>query len=335
MVTSNKRLPGFYHTEAIENMHSPRADESWHSTRSIFSIAALNSARRALILCIFITLIASIALTSVRGYAQPWLSKPTASRSGYLPWSGQPLTGPDVLRRSAEEVARDQVWISPRTEDLAAFMSSSGEALQEVQRAAGSQPSLEKFRRSVMNGHTDQLTGIWVEDVLAFRVQQGLTSYAPAAKDTLSFYNWAWMNGVVGLLIHNYLGGTQLYKLNPGVRIAAIYGNGGVDWYLSRGGTWYESRTSPSGGFAGPFRIWSCEDCAFDVSSRDLHNRHYAGNHHLAFQTCVYAEGRVGLVIIEAYLDWQPEPQLTDGDPMGISERYDPGLPKLYRGVVE
>jgi hypothetical protein len=214
-------------------------------------------------------------------------------------------------------------------------MSSSGEALQEVQRAAGSQPSLEKFRRRVMNGHPDQLAGIWVEDVLAFRVQQELTSNAPASKDTLSLYNWAWKNGVVGLLIHNYLGGTQLYKLNPGVRIAAIYGNGRVDWYLSRGGTWYESRTSSSGGFAGPFRIWSCEDCAFDLSGWDLHNRHYAGYHRLAFQTCVYAEGRVGLVIIDAYLDWPLEPLHADGDPMEISKRSYPGMPKLYQNVVE
>ena len=197
----------------------------------------------------------------------------------------------------------------------------------EVSRAASSPPSLEEFRRSVMNGRPDQLSGIWVEDVLAFRVQQGLTSQAPAVKDTLSIYNWAWKNGVVGLLIHNYRGGTQLYQLNPGVQIAANYGNGGVDWYLSRGDTWFESRRSSS---AGPFRIWSCEDCAFDVSSRDLRKRHYAGNHRLAFQTCVTAEGRTGLVIIEAYLDRPPEPLPTDGEFLGNWERDYPRMPKQY-----
>jgi hypothetical protein len=202
----------------------------------------------------------------------------------------------------------------------------------ELSRDRGSPdlPSLETFRRHVMNGNPDQLTGIWVEDVLAFHVQQGLTSRAPEVKDTLSIYNWAWKNGVVGLLIHNYRGGTQLYQLNPGVGIAAIYGNGGVDWYLSRGGTWYESRTAPSGGFAGPFRIWSCDGCAFDVSSRDLHNRHYAGNHRLAFQTCVRSEGRMGLVIIEAYLDYPPELADTGGEAPGTWDRYLPTMKKYF-----
>jgi hypothetical protein len=176
----------------------------------------------------------------------------------------------------------------------------------DAERESGELPSLEAFRRSVSGGDPGRLAGIWVEGVLAFRVQQGLTRYAPTTKDTLSIYDWAWEHGVIGLLIHNYRGGTQLYQLNPGLHIAAIYGNGGVDWYVSRGGAWYESRTPSSGGFAGPFRAWSCSDCDYEISVRELHDRHYAGLPHLAFQTCVYAEGRSGLVIIEAYLDHQP-----------------------------
>jgi len=192
-------------------------------------------------------------------------------------------------------------------------------------------PSLEAFRRSVSGGDAGRLAGIWVEDVLAFRVQPGLTSHAPAAKDTFSIYKWAWKHGVVGLKVHDYRGGTRLYQLNPGVRIAAIYGNGGVDWYVSRGGAWYESRSGSSGGFAGPFRIWSCADCDFDVSVRELQYRHYAGNHRLAFQTCVTAEGRTGLVIIEAYLDRPPESLRADGDSMERWERIYPVMQPRYR----
>jgi hypothetical protein len=168
-------------------------------------------------------------------------------------------------------------------------------------------PSLADFRQSVMTGDADQLTGIWVEDILAFRVSAGLTTYAPNSRDTVSVYRWAWDHGVVGLLIHDYLGGVKLYQLNPGVRIAAIYGNGGTDWYLSRGGTWYEAQTYPSGGFAGPFRIWSCSNCGYDISVQEIRNRHYSGSHRLAFQTCAVVGGRVGLVIIEAYLTREEE----------------------------
>jgi len=174
-------------------------------------------------------------------------------------------------------------------------------------------PSLDAYRRSVTNGNSAQLTGIWVEDTLAFRVQAGLTTYASTSKDTLSIYRWAWEHGVVGLLIHNHRGGTKLYQLNPGMMIAAIYGNGRIDWYVSRGGTWYESQSYSSRGFAGPFRIWSCTECDFDLTVQNLRHRHYIGNHHLAFQTCVTVGGRVGLVIIEANLaNVQPLPQEAD-----------------------
>ncbi len=197
--------------------------------------------------------------------------------------------------------------------DPESFPPLLNDGSQEKKQDAGGIPSLEEFRRGVMNGNANQLTGIWVEDILAFRVQAGLTTYAPTSDDALSIYRWAWEHGVVGLLIHDYRGGTKLYQLYPGTMIAAIYGNGGVDWYVSRGGTWYEAKTVSSRGFAGPFRTWSCTECDFDLTVQNLRQRHYAGNHHLAFQTCVTAGGRMGFVIIEAYLaDVQPLPQDAD-----------------------
>jgi hypothetical protein len=64
---------------------------------------------------------------------------------------------------------------------------------------------------------------------MAFRVRLGANSTAASTREPVSFYRWADDNGVTGLRIHNYLGGTKLYQINPGVHIAAIYGNG-VDW---------------------------------------------------------------------------------------------------------
>jgi hypothetical protein len=68
-----------------------------------------------------------------------------------------------------------------------------------------------------------------------------------------------------------------------------------------------------------------------DISGREIHNRHYAGAHRLAFQTCVMSEGRTGLVIIEAYLDHPPEPADTGGESPGRWESYIPTMKKLYR----
>jgi hypothetical protein len=254
-----------HHAQTMKDMQFPHPEKRWHSTRLRFPIDGAFSGRWVLVLCFSMAMMVSLASISMGGYEQQWRSNPPVSRIDDLPWTGRPLLESSKTRLSTEGDTGYQIWVAPISDGSNGIILSRTEANQETPLTTSSQPSLEAFRRHVMNGKSDQLTGIWVEDVLAFHVQGGLTSRAPAAKDTLSIYNWAWKNGVVGLLIHNYRGGTQLYQLNPGVRIAAIYGNGGVDWYLSRGGTWYESRSPSSGGVAGPFRIWSCEGCAFDI----------------------------------------------------------------------
>ena len=294
-------------------------------------VLALIGGWRALSLFLSLALIGFFASASAAADGRLRSSNPLPSPIGDMPWTGRSLEGSSESHLSGKQDRGDRIWIAPIADSPTAFFPSLKTNVFEAPRAASSLPSLEAFRRSVMNGRPDQLTGIWVEDVLSFRVQQGLTNHAPEPKDTLSIYNWAWKHGVVGLLIHDYRGGTQLYQLNPGVKIAAIFGNGGVEWYLSRGGTWSESRSGSSGGFAGPFRIWSCDGCDFDVSARELHDRHYAGLPHLAFQTCVTAEGRTGLVIIEAYLDRPLEPLRPEDDSLDRWERIYPVMPNLYQ----
>ncbi len=310
-------------------MSSLLSDKSSNDPRLMYAFPALVDGWRALFLYLILALIIPIASTNVGGEARLWQlhdSVPVTSYLENLAVTGHSNTGSSVLPIPGQLDQNDRTRNLPIDETSYEYSHSDNKSGDEVSQAASNLPTLEEFRQVVMNGHADQLTGIWVKDVLAFRVQPGLTSYAPASKDTLSIYNWAWKHGVVGMMIHDYRGGTLLYQLNPGVQIAAIYGNGGVDWYVSRGGTWYESRFGSSGGFSGPFRIWSCDTCSFDVSGRELHDRHYSGANRLAFQTCVYAEGRVGLVIVEAYLDWPPEPQRTGGDSEEIWERSYLGL---------
>lgn len=172
-------------------------------------------------------------------------------------------------------------------------------------------PHLEEFRLTGTNGNSHQITGIWVEGILAYTVlpRSGITT--PSRKNTASIYTWAEQHGVTAFLIHNYLGRTRLYNLNAGVQIAFIYGNSRVDWYLSCGGTWYEAANYSSDGFKGPFRIWSYVDCDFDLSVDDIRWKHYAGASHPAFQTCVEAAGRVGVIIVDAYFlgDYKESPQ--------------------------
>jgi hypothetical protein len=215
------------------------------------------------------------------------------------------VQGSQVVRSHPErEGSVSLISLATITKDLLPLESNHIVLDQANQHPKAAEfPSLEEFRRQVTNGEGGRITGVWVEGVLAFRVQAGTTRIAPSRRDTVSIYDWAERHGVTAFLVHNYLGGTKLYQLNPGVRIAVIYGNGGVDWYISRGGAWYESRTYSPDGFKGPFRVWSCKNCPYDISVKDILWRYYAGNPHIALQTCVEAEGRNGLMIVEAYLD--------------------------------
>jgi hypothetical protein len=162
-------------------------------------------------------------------------------------------------------------------------------------------PDLETFKLNVWSGNPDQVTGIWVEGVLAFTVEEGHGNYVPSRPFTASTYEWGIDHGVTALLIHNHLGGTRLYDLETGTRIAVVSGTGEINWYRASGGTWYEADQFSMEGFAGPFRTWTCTNCAFSLSVNDLRWRHYAGPHHLAIQTCVQIDDRVGLVIYEAH----------------------------------
>ncbi|NIS78812.1 MAG: hypothetical protein GTO14_00945 [Anaerolineales bacterium] len=161
-------------------------------------------------------------------------------------------------------------------------------------------PTLETFRLSVWNGDAGQITGIWIDGHMAFEVVPGVGNYVPTEPNTASTYEWAAAHGVTALLIHNHLGGTRIYDLDLGAMIALISGDGGIAWYSASGSVWYEAESYSGEGFAGPFRSWTCTQCEFDLSVRDLRWRHYAGPHHLAIQTCVQMDDRIGLVIFEA-----------------------------------
>jgi hypothetical protein len=161
-------------------------------------------------------------------------------------------------------------------------------------------PSLAVFRSSVMNGTKGELTGVWVEGLLAYEVIRGDGLSVPQDLNTASIYGWAAKRGVTAVMIHNDMGGTALYELKAGTQIAAVYGDGQVVWYVSRGITAYEAQSYSADGFQGPFRSWDCIRCSFDYSVEDIQQAHYTGTPHLAFQTCLEGSGRMGFIVVEA-----------------------------------
>jgi len=285
-----------------------QARELWGAHKPASSRSRTPSFAILVLMCLFV--ISALSGDGLRKAS----AEAILSSASFLP-STNLIASPSDFSSISQRAEESGSWSPnlPIAVDPESFPPLLNEVSQEKEQESGGIPSLEEFRRSVMNGNANQLTGIWVEDILAFKVSPGTHSYAPSTRNTASVYSWADDHGVTALLIHNYLGGTLLYQLNAGMYIAVVYGNGGVDWYLSRGGTWYEARNYSPSGFKGPFRIWSCGDCDFDISVQDIRWRHYAGTPHLAFQTCVETADRVGLVIIDAYfIGTPPSPQEAD-----------------------
>ena len=179
------------------------------------------------------------------------------------------------------------------------FTGSSDGRFPE-QLSTNDTPSLTVFRSTVMNGIPDELTGVWVEGLLAYEVVAGDGANVPHVPNTAALYDWASKRGVTALMIHNNLGGTALYELEAGMRIAAVYGDGHIIWYVASDITAYEASSYSAQGFKGPFRAWDCERCAFDYSVEDIQANHYTGRPHLAFQTCLEGSGRMGFIVLEA-----------------------------------
>lgn len=167
-------------------------------------------------------------------------------------------------------------------------------------------PSLDAFIASVVVGDSESPVGLWADGLMALRIVEGHDNDVPSTNSTASTYGWALDHGVLGLLIHDYLGGSRIYQLNRGNRIALILGDGSVEWYVSQDSVYYESLGYSSAGFTGPFRLWSCFACPYDQSVNELQWRHYAGEPHLAIQTCYKTDNRIGLVIVEAYREEIP-----------------------------
>lgn len=108
--------------------------------------------------------------------------------------------------------------------------TASAQAVQEAEAAAAeSIASLDSFVASVSQGSANQVTGIYVDGVLAYAVSQqpkGNASYVTTTKDEVTQFGLAADYGSLGFLGHNYLSGASFSSLTVGQVITLVYGNG-------------------------------------------------------------------------------------------------------------
>lgn len=103
--------------------------------------------------------------------------------------------------------------------------------LKSVQ-AAASPISLNKFSEALNGSDSSKLVGIYVNDILALRVVQQVSTYSVSSlPNTATQFGLAGNYGSIGLLAHNYLSGMYFSELATGTKINLIFGDGSITTY--------------------------------------------------------------------------------------------------------
>ena len=162
------------------------------------------------------------------------------------------------------------------------FRFSHGECTARI-------PDFTEFSQAVHNGKADTLGGVYVQNVLALPVVQqpaGNSGYVSNNDRQVTQFAMASQYGNVGLLAHNYLSGSVFSQLVVGQEVRLVYGDGTVEYFIVKEILQYQAMQ--------PNSQWSSfRDLKDDtvLTAEQMFKRVYAGNRHVTFQTCIYAEG--------------------------------------------
>jgi hypothetical protein len=162
------------------------------------------------------------------------------------------------------------------------------QSLNAPARAASIYPhseNLHGFIELVGNNGLQELTGVFVEDVMALPVVQqpeGDSLYVSRLLGNVTQFQSAARNGVTGLLAHNYLSGDLFFDLELDQEVHLVYGDGSVSRYMVEDIQRYEKL---EGDLQNSYYVNL--DTGEMVSTPDLFGRMYTGSEKVTFQTCI------------------------------------------------
>jgi hypothetical protein len=142
----------------------------------------------------------------------------------------------------------------------------------------------------VSDGQAGVIRGVFVPGQFALSVIQqpkNNAAFVSNKHDLITQFEKAAINGVTGLLAHNYLSGRLFYQLTSGQVVLVVYGDGAIQRY----------RVSAIHRFR-KLDPASLRSNLVDLSngqvftSAQVFNRFYRGDHHLIFQTCLEEGGQ-------------------------------------------
>jgi hypothetical protein len=150
--------------------------------------------------------------------------------------------------------------------------------------------SLQEFVRSVENGESNKVVGIYVPGVLALPIgQQPKNNAGFVTRNTseATQFNMAEQYGTVGILAHNDLAGASFSKIHLDQYAIVVYGDGRLEYYVI-GQIQKFQALSPTSTFSDFVDLNGSNKT---LSAGELFTRIYGPGNRLVFQTCIDANG--------------------------------------------
>jgi hypothetical protein len=152
-------------------------------------------------------------------------------------------------------------------------------------------PTFNDFSKSVQNGQKDVLRGVYVDKVLALPIIQqpsGNAGYVSSNDGEATQFGMASQYGNVGLLAHNQLSGKSFSNLTAGQEVRLVYGDGHIEYFVIKEVLKYQALQPNS-----PYSSFKNLNKDETLTAEQMFKRIYFGDRHLAFQTCIEADGNL------------------------------------------
>lgn len=158
----------------------------------------------------------------------------------------------------------------------------------KISQPSNSFPTLDEFAAEV---RAAGLHGIWAENLFAFKFYNSSWGTVPGSWNTASLASY---EGYKAFFIHNYLGGTRLYNVGYGTKVAVIWADS-IEWFQINGVYQFAGISTGDGcGYSEPFTSWSGD--GDNLSALDIVQRYYSAP--FAIQTCICNGEKNGVFIL-------------------------------------
>ena len=150
-------------------------------------------------------------------------------------------------------------------------------------------PSLNNFVDNLINGQQKSVRGVYVPGFMALPVVQqpgGNTGYVSEQSGTATQFQLANQYGVIGLLAHNYLSGSEFYRLIEGLKVLVVNGDGSLVNYRITEVVEFQ-KVTPGSNWSHYINL----DTGERLTTYQVFTQYYQGEHHLTFQTCLERDG--------------------------------------------